>query len=82
MIAVIAACDIGAKVSAQSKRLMWHFNAVDRPEIQRYANRLHRSDHAHIDRHFTSDRTGDLTRPVSRQACESDPSDKHTVHAS
>lgn len=61
VIAVIAACDIGAKVSAQSKRLIWHFNAVVRPGTLRYANRLYRRDHVNAGRRFTPDRTGDPT---------------------
>lgn len=72
VIAVIAACDIGAKVSAQSKRLIWHFNAVDHPGTLRYANRLYRRDHVNAGRRFTPDRTGDPTAVaagIDRRRC-------------
>lgn len=61
MVVLPGRCDIGATVSPQSKRLIWHFNAVDRPGTLRYANRLYRRDHVNAGRRFTPDRTGDPT---------------------
>ncbi|MNV47415.1 hypothetical protein D3C71_1392830 [compost metagenome] len=42
----------------KSKRLIWHFNAVDCPGTTLYANRLHRPDPVDAGRRLAPDRTG------------------------